>query len=76
MPGNVYEYDTKEIIAPEMRPKSFGSFEKRAPGARFSKLPKLSRSISGAIISYVSQKLRSFQEWNFPTRLPFRILKS
>ena len=24
--------DTKEIMVPEMRPKSFGSFEKRAPG--------------------------------------------
>ena len=29
-----------------------------SPGARFSKLPKLSRSISGAIISYVSQRRR------------------
>ena len=26
-----------------------------SPGARFSKLPKLSGSISGAVISYVSQ---------------------
>ena len=30
MPGNVFVFqDTKEIIAPEMRPKSFGSIEKR-----------------------------------------------
>ena len=31
-----------------------------SPGARFSKLPKLSGSISGAVISYVSQRRRRF----------------
>ena len=45
-------------------------------GARFSKLPKLSGSISGAVISYVSERQRRFQELNFATSLPFRILKS
>ena len=34
--------DTKRIMSPEIRPKSFGSFEKQAPGARFSKAPKTS----------------------------------
>ena len=29
--------DTKSIISPEIRPKSFGTFEKQAPGACFSK---------------------------------------
>ena len=47
-----------------------------SPGARFSKLPKLSGSISGAVISYVSERQRRFQELNFATSLPFRILKS
>ena len=28
--------DTKRIMSPEMRPKSFGTFEKRAPGYFFS----------------------------------------
>jgi len=31
--------DTKRIMSPEMRPKSFGTFEKQAPGGRFSKGP-------------------------------------
>ena len=26
--------DTKRIMSPEMRPKSFGTFEKRAPGPK------------------------------------------
>ena len=33
--------ETKRIWSSEMRPKSFGTFEKHAPGARFSKAPKL-----------------------------------
>ena len=28
--------DTKRIMSPEMRPKSFGTFEKRAPGSCLS----------------------------------------
>ena len=32
--------DTKRIMSPEMRPKSFGTFEKRAPGLNFSGLPR------------------------------------
>ena len=27
--------DTKKIMSPEIGPKSFGTFEKRAPGQRF-----------------------------------------
>ena len=33
--------DTMRTISPEMRPKSFGTFEKWVPGARFSKIPRL-----------------------------------
>ena len=36
--------DTKRIVSPEMRPKSFGTFEKQAPGVRFSKDPKTLRA--------------------------------
>ena len=32
--------DTKRIMSPEMCPKSFGTFEKRAPGAEFRKSRK------------------------------------
>ena len=32
--------DTKRIMSPEIRPKCFGTFEKQAPGACFSKVPK------------------------------------
>ena len=53
-----------------------------SPGARFSKLPKLSRSISGAIISFVSQRRRRvrseilqqvcpFVSWNHSKRSAF-----
>ena len=31
--------DTKRIMSPEIRPKSFETFEKQAPGSRFSKHP-------------------------------------
>ena len=30
--------DTKRIISPEISPKSFGTFEKQAPGLNFSGL--------------------------------------
>ena len=36
--------NTKRTMSPEMRPKSFGTFEKRAPGARFSKVPRTFRA--------------------------------
>ena len=36
--------DTKRIMEPEMLPKSFRTFEKRAPGVRFSKDPKTLRA--------------------------------
>ena len=32
--------DRKRTMLPEMHPKSFGTFEKRAPGACFSKVPR------------------------------------
>ena len=36
--------DTKRIMSPEIRPKSFGTFEKQAPGARFSNVPRTFRA--------------------------------
>ena len=36
--------DIKVIVAPEIGPKSFGTFEEQAPGARFSKVPKTFRA--------------------------------
>ena len=36
--------DTKRIMSPDMSPKSFGTFEKQAPGARFSKVPRTFRA--------------------------------
>ena len=38
--------DTKRFMSPEIRPKRFRTFEKQTPGARFSKVPKLSGRIS------------------------------
>ena len=32
--------DIKAIVAPEIGPKNFGTFEKHAPGVRFSNVPK------------------------------------
>ena len=46
-------------------PKSFGTFEKRVPGACFSKVPKLFGCISGDIILFVSSKLRRLEARNF-----------
>jgi len=39
--------DTKRIMSLEMRPKSFGTFEKRAPGLKFSDI----RTFISAMIS-------------------------
>ena len=36
--------DRKRIMSPDLRPKSFGTFEKQAPGARFSKVPRTFRA--------------------------------
>ena len=36
--------ETKRIMSPEIRPKSFGTFEKQGPGARFSKVPRTFRA--------------------------------
>ena len=41
--------------------KVFGTFEKRAPGARFSKVPKRFGCISGVIILLVSSKRRRLE---------------
>ena len=35
--GRLRFEDTKRIMSPEIRPKSFGTFDKRAPGPSFSK---------------------------------------
>ena len=43
----------------------FGAFEKRAPGACFSKVPKLFGRISGDIILFVSSKRRRLEARNF-----------
>ena len=32
--------DTKRIMSPEIRPKSFGTFEKQAPGLRWAAVDK------------------------------------
>ena len=48
--------DTKRIMSPEIRPKSFVTFEERVPVACFSKLPKLFGPISGATILYISSQ--------------------
>ena len=49
--------DTKRIMSPEIRPKSFGTFEKQAPGACFSKVPKFFGPISGTTIPFISSQL-------------------
>ena len=49
--------DAKRIISPEMVLKSFGTFEKQAPGAFFSKIPKLFGPISGSTIPLISSLL-------------------
>ena len=51
--------------------KVFGTFEKRAPGARFSKVPKLFGRISGDIILFVSSKRRRLEARNFAVILVF-----
>ena len=45
--------------------KLFGTFEKRAPGACFSKVPKLFGRISGDTILFVSSKRRRLEARNF-----------
>ena len=46
-------------------PKIFETFEKRAPGACFSKVPKLFGRISGDITLFVSSKRRRLEARNF-----------
>ena len=45
--------------------KVLGAFEKRAPGACFSKVPKPFGRISGDIILFVSSKRRRLEARNF-----------
>ena len=45
--------------------KGFESFEKRTPGARFSKVLKLFGRVSGDIIFFVSSKRRRLEARNF-----------
>ena len=52
-------------MAPEIDPKSYGTFEKQAPGARFSKVPNLFGRIPGDIILFVSSKRRRLEARNF-----------
>ena len=59
-----------------MRPKSFRTFEKRAPGACFSKVPKLFGSLSGATIPFISSQRRGSKHSNFAILLIFLILKT
>ena len=54
----------------------FGTFEKRAPGHRFSKVPKLFGSISGATIPFISSQRRGSKPSNFAILLDFLILKT
>ena len=68
--------DTKRIMSPEMRPRSFRTFEKQAPGARFSKVPKLFGSISGATIPFISSQRRGSKPSNFAILLVFLTLKT
>ena len=53
--------DIKGIVAPEVGLKSFGTFEKQAPGTCFSKVPKLFGRISDDIILFVSSKRRALE---------------
>ena len=63
--------DIKGIGVPDIGPKSFGTFEKQAPGAFFSKVPKLFGRISGDIILFVSSKRRRLEARNFAVILIF-----
>ena len=54
--------------------KVFGTFEKRAPGGRFSKVPKLYGPFSGVTIPFVSQERRRFNSSNFTVIFLFNTL--
>ena len=55
--------------------KVFGTFEKRAPGACFSKVPKLFGAISGATTAFISSQCRGSKPSNFAVLLVFLILE-
>ena len=56
--------------------KVLGTFEKRAPGACFSKVPKLFGPISGTTIPFISSQRRGSNPSNFAILLIFLILKA
>ena len=56
--------------------KVLGTFEKRAPGAFFSKVPKLLESLSGAAIPFISSQRRGSKASNFAILLIFLTLKT
>ena len=56
--------------------KVFGTFEKRAPGACFSKVPKLFGSLSGATIPVISLQRQGSKPSNFAVLLVFLTLKA
>ena len=68
--------DTRRFMSPETRPKRSGTFEKRAPGARFSNVPKLYGSFSGVTVPFVSQERRGFKSSNFTVIFSFCYLKN
>ena len=68
--------DTKRIMSPEMRPKSFGTFEKQAPGQKFLRdAPRLSlcywlsRSIKLPHTEVLLCTTLSFSQGHFPAPL-------
>ena len=52
--------------------KIFGTFEKRATGSRFSKVPKLYWPFSGVTIPFVSQERRRFKSSNYTVLFFFK----
>ena len=65
--------DTKRIMSPEMRPKIFGTFEKRAPGARFSKVSRTFRARKAGCQTTIRLLLKS---WSFNNVFKIRKTKS
>ena len=63
-------------MTPENGQKSIGTFEKRAPGGRFSKVPKIYGPFSGVAISFVTQERRAFNSSNFTVNFLYGTLKA
>ena len=68
--------DIRAIVAPERGPKSFGTFDKQAPGPCFSKVSKLFEPISRATSSLICSRCRSSKPWNFAILLVFLTFKT